>query len=273
MATIELVIDDLPEQKRQLVATEQEILALAKDIKQHGLQHPIAVYDGVVVDGLKRIAALVHLRHRTVPALTSDDFVELCDHIKLSRPEGTPPATISRTLDMIADLWPTRELFTRRQKIAAGKQRHMGRFTQTKASERRTPRSILGGALGWGDNRTEIITLAYRTSLTDPVAREKLEEVRAGLMSIYGWQAWNTNRSVVLVPTAPAEEVRTVMERGLRAINNALDAMGKFGSVDVLTISERETITKELNQQRVKILQLSKSIRAGILDEVEEVSE
>jgi len=266
VAQTELVIGDLPPQRREVQATEGEIVELAARIKAVGLKHPITVIDGVIADGLLRVEAYKHLKLKTIPAVVSDDFVELCLALEASR-EPTETLPTGRVLEIMELLEPARARFHHRRRRIRGVTKK-----KVEGDTAGIPiRKLLGRAVGLSESRVELLKRARQMAEVDDAAKVKLEELRAGTESMYGWNKWVQRRTLAeLAPVASADEVRTVMERGLRTIGTALEAMSKFGTATVLTRAEREQVLKELITMRTRLLRLHREIRGGLKDEVEE---
>lgn len=271
MPRVELKIDDLIAQPREHDASEDEIATLAKDIKAVGLQHPIVVSDGVVVDGLKRIAALIKLKQEVIPAIVSTDLPELAEALEAQRVR-TPSTT--RLIQLTEALAPAKAAYVKARRAFAGKKR--GKSGAFPKGTEPTTRMLVSRATGVPGGKIEVLTTLMRLAELDPVMRSKLAELRRGKGSIYGLQTWMSIRSrgeLTLVPTASADEVRAIMERGLRSIATTIEAMSKFGDASVLTQSERKQLLDSIGGQRTSMLALAKRIRQGLIAEEEQQEE
>jgi ParB-like nuclease family protein len=265
VAKTELVIGDLLPQHREVQATEEDIKELAASIEAIGLKHPITVFDGIVVDGLKRIAAYKLLKRKTVPAFVSDDYAELCLHIETCRTPGMA-MSLERVLDIIEALNPAREDFIRLRRMEHGRTKRRAEGPAAGVPLRK----LMGQAVGLSESRIELLYRVRRAAEYDAAVKTKLEDLRQGRTTMYEFQRWERRRTLAeLAPVVSAEEVRTVMERGLRTIGTALEAMGKFGTASVLTRAEREQVLSGLIEVRTRLLRLHRDIRGGLKDEVE----
>lgn len=250
----ELVISDLPSQARQVRASKEEIAQLADNIKKVGLQHPIIVTEGIVVEGLKRVAAFKLLKIPTIPAFVSTDYVELCERLTLQRPERD--TDLPRAIELVKDLWPSRVEHGRSLRSVRRKGRNENYVT---------PRAMMGKAIGVGDNRAETLTQAVKYAQIEPEVALKLELMSNGKMSAGEFSRWFLRRpSPSLTGVASTEEVRMVMERGLRTIATAIEAMSKFGDASALTQAERQLIVQNISVQRLKFLQIGREIKRGL---------
>jgi ParB-like chromosome segregation protein Spo0J len=265
VAETELVIGDLPPQHREVQATEEDIKELAASIGAIGLKHPITVNtDGVVIDGLRRIQAFTLLKRKTIPAFVSDNYAELCQNIAAGRPPGRV-MPLDRVLEIIESLDDARAMFARRRRTAHGSEKkHL-------PAAGVPIRRLMSQAVGLSESRVELLNRARRAAEYDAATKAKVEDLRSGRESMYGFQRWEQRRALAqTLPVTSADEVRTVMERGLRTIGTALEAMSKFGPASVLTRAEREQVLSDLIEVRTKVLRLHREVRGGLKDEVEE---
>jgi hypothetical protein len=265
VTTQTLVIKDLPPQGRTVTNSKDEIQKLAEDIKERGLEHPIVVCDGKVLDGLKRIEAFKVLGRTEIPALVSTHFAEICLEMAAAR---TEEMSVNRALELIEDLHKPKETFLKARKAASGR----GKGGLKGPGQGISLRKLMANATGFSEGRLEIALGLVARAQTDPATFNKLVEIRNGTETLYGYQRWRITRPNTLqTAVAPAEEVRLVMERGLRTLATTIEALGKFGSASVLTLSERTQVVEVLNERWRNLRQLMTLIRKGIEQEMEEL--
>lgn len=268
MPRVELKISDLVPQPREHGASEDEIQTLAKDIKAIGLQHPIVVSDGIVVDGLKRIAALRKLKEHTIPAVVSTELPELAEALeaqRIHRPDN------ARLLHLAMALETAKVAYVKQRRTFAGQARGQGGAFPKGAQP--TTRDLMTRATGATYGRMEVLSTLTRLAELDPTVKEKLKDLLKGKQTIYGLQTWvhqRTRGELKLIPTATAAEVRAIMERGFRSIATTIEAMGKFGDMSVLTQSERKQLLDSIGAQRSSMLALARAIRRGLVEEEEQ---
>ena len=264
----ELAIADILPQGRQVHPTKDEVKVLAKSIQGEGLRHPIVVSGGVVIDGLKRIEAYKYLDLPKIQALVSENYEEICLELEKAR-EGES-LDVGRQIDLMEVIEPLRMERVTEGKRKAGRAR-AGTFRgSVKVTTTPIP-ELLMKATGATRARNEILSTAIRVAKIDPEAREMLAEVAAGKMGVYAFQKWNLGRQREdLIPIVSAEEVRIVMERGLRTLATTVETMSKFGPATVLTLGEREQIAARINYLARGLNALVRLIRREITNEVEE---
>jgi ParB-like nuclease family protein len=260
-------LKDLLPQERDVTAGPEEIEKLAHDIEERGLDYAIVIYDGVVLDGLKRIAAFRYLRRKEIPAVVTDEFDVMCLAIAKARPE---PMTVPRAVEFVELTWKAnRALYKHRKKmLGATKKAAQGPASGIPL------RVILVEATGLTLGRIELAMRIVRRSLSDPVTAERLQEVKDGTLSLYAYQSWTRERELLETgEVASVEEVRTVMERGLRALGTTIETMGKFGNASVLTLSERQKIIDMLSVRVQALRKLNTTIRQGVDQETDRMME
>ena len=264
----ELAIADIVPQGRQVYLSEDELNVLAKSIQGEGLRHPIVVSDGVVFDGLKRIEAYKHLGLPKIQAMVSENFEEICNALEEGREKKE--LDIGRQVDLMEVLEPLRLARVTEGKRKAGRAR-AGTFKgSVKVTVAPIP-ELLVRATGSSRARNEILSTAIKLAKIDPEVRGALAEVAAGKMGVYSFQKWNLSRQREdLIPVASAEEVRIVMERGLRTLATTVETMSKFGPATVLTLMERDQIAARVNYLARNLQALTRLIRKEIANEVEE---
>ncbi len=172
-----------------------------------------------------------------------------------------------RILDMIADLERARKTFMRRRRRWSGthktKMPGLGSGMQI--------REILHVATGLSIGRLDKAIQYGAEAQIDPTIRELWESVRRGDQTLYGMDlAVAKLRKPEEDPLGTAEEVRAVMERGLRTLTTTIETMSKFGSANVLTLRERMELSKQVEKRRSAIASLNRKIRDGMQREVEE---
>jgi hypothetical protein len=264
VTTQTLVIKDLLPQGRILTGTKGEIQKLADDIALRGLDRPIITCDGAVLDGLKRIQAFQLLGRTEIPAMVSDSYPELCLALAEVLTEEMP---VNRLLFTVETLHRPKVAFVKARKAASGR----GKTGLKGPGEGVAIRKLLRDATGVSEGRLEIALGLVAHAKTDPVIAIKLQEIRNGTETLYGYQRWRINRNESLqAPVAPAEEVRQIMDRGLRTLDTTIETISKFGPVTVLTLSERRQISEMLSERWRKLRQLENLIRKGIEQEMEE---
>lgn len=265
---IETVIQmgDLLPQSRAAVVRAGEIEALAKDIKAHGLTHKVLVYDGVVLDGLKRIEALRHLKIDYIPVIVPNTLAEAAEALKDQRIlEDSDDNNTVRAMDLLPALERLRVAWVKYRRTAAGQ----ARWNKEMGGKGISTRQLLSIALGISPGRVEILQNSLTRATEDSSVRDLLEAVRRGSMSLYGIQTIKHRRKrEALYPIVSADEVRSVWERGLRTLGTAIEAIGKFRSVDVVTLAERRDMVKHLDAQRVNISKIMKKINTSIREEM-----
>jgi len=251
-ATLKLA--DLLPQGRATTASPEQIKDLALDIQVHGLKHPIIVYDGQVLDGLARIEAFKSLGMEQIAAIVSNRFDELCLALAKSR---SKPMDYPRAVALIELLSGPRHEFVseRRKETGSTKKPAKG------PAEGMQVRDLYVAATGMPPGRTELAQRLIARAATDPGSAKKLEEVKAGTVTLYGWKRWLDRGIEEPVPEAPTDEVRAVMERGLRTLAMTIETMAKFGPASQLTLAERQKIMDVLGARKVALRNLGKKIR------------
>jgi len=263
-ATLKLA--DLLPQGRATTASPEQITDLALDIQVHGLKHPIIIYDGQVLDGLARIEAVKSLGAEQILAIVPDRFDELC--IALSKSRGKPMES-PRVVALMEHLSDLRHEFVieRRKETGSTKKAAKG------PAEGIQVRDLYVAATGVPAGRVELAQRLVARAAIDPGSAKKLQEVKAGEVTLYGYKRWLEKGIEEPAPEAPADEVRAVMERGLRTLAMTIETMGKFGSASQLTLPERQKIMDVLGTRRTALRNLGKKIREGMNQEMEETSD
>jgi len=266
-----LDISGMSPQNRPMTASPDEIKALAKDIHDRGLQHPIVVLtNGVVVDGLKRIEAFKHLKVAQIPAVVTDDLPEMEPVVVAAR--ENEPLPVNRTLEMLDDLVEVRAQLNQQRKVESGRRRHIKKGV--KFEPRPTIRAMLVNMTGMSQGRMEIATHIVKRYSVDPEVALKLQQIKDGKETLNGYQAWYLRRNEEFQrPVYPVDEVRTVMERGTRTLATTIEAMGKFGTANVLTLSERTQLVDVIRARASSLFSLARMIRNGITQEREATDE
>jgi len=165
---------------------------LAVDIRDHGMKHPILVYDQysellsgkvdintidqsryMVIDGLARLQASELLGYVTIEAMITDDLAEACHLLTKSMPALLDPVRLGEILD---DLQP---LVERRRGIAFLARRGKDATEQ----DFLTASELIGKTFGLSVNEIKRFKLIYRTlrrsgeegaQLLDAVRRNEL---------------------------------------------------------------------------------------------------
>jgi hypothetical protein len=261
----ELVISDLLPQARRARIEPGEIAALAKSIKAEGLRFPIIVHDGVVLNGLKRIEAYKILKRDKIPTRIPASILEVAPELEAQREGSDGLSTIGRTVELAEALQPLQAAWIRDRRIRAGQARSRGIVNETNPGMR----VMLAQALGMSEGRVEILKSALQKEDVDPDLRAHMDLVRKGLATLYSLQSWLYNRKRMrLLPLVSAEEAREVSERALRSMGAAVEAINKFGSMDMLTRSEREQVAIALRDHRAAIGRLASKINTSIREEM-----
>ena len=263
-ATLKLA--DLLPQGRATTASPEQITDLALDIQVHGLKHPIIIYDGQVLDGLARIEAVKSLGAEEIAAITPDRFDELC--IALAK-GGNGPMESQRVVALMEHLSDLRHEFVveRRRETGSTKKAAKG------PAEGIQVRDLYVAATHVPPGRVELAQRLVSRAATDPGSAKKLQEVKAGTVTLYGYKRWLEKGVEEPAPEAPADEVRAVMERGLRTLAMTIETMAKFGAAPQLTLAERQKIMDVLGARKVALRNLGKKIREGMNQEMEETSD
>lgn len=264
-ATLKLA--DLLPQGRATTASPEQIKELAQDIQDNGLKHPIIVSDGQVLDGLARIEAYKSIGLDAIPVIVSDRFDELALAIEKGR-DG--PMETPRAVALIGQMQPLRLKFVsdRRRETGSTKRPAKG------PAEGVQVRDLFVRATGMTPGRVELAQRLQTRAATDTGSVKKLEEVLAGRLTLYGYKRWlDRNLEEPALEAAPADEVRTVMERGLRTLAMTIETMAKFDTAEQLTLAERQKIMDVLSLRKAALRKLGNRIREGMNHEMEENSD
>jgi hypothetical protein len=259
-----LKLADLLPQERTTEATPEEIQKLADDILINGLKHAIVIFDGQVVDGLARIEAFKILGREEIPAMVSDKFEVLAPSIAKAR---TQVMSEGDAVTRLLILNPAIDRLVSYRRITSGGIKKSG------VTLGLSIRELVTMATGLTLGKAEIARRLVRRA-SDPEVLKKIEQIKAGQTTLYGYLRWQQEgEGNELEPVATADEVRLVMNKGLRALATTVETLSKFGPASQLTLTERQKIMDSLSKSLRAGRKLGATIRKGMHEEMEETSD
>ncbi len=262
---VTLKLADILPQGRATTATPEQIKELAQDIADKGLKHPIIIFDGQVLDGLARIEAYKSLGLAEIPVMVSDRFDELTLALAKSR---TSRLDTSRAVSLIGTLRHPMAQFVSDRRTETGSTKKPA----TGPAQGISLRELIQNATGLSQGRCELAIRLVRRAAIDPESAKRLQEVLSGQMTLYGYKRWfdRLEDEPLVEFEATVDEVRMVMDRGLRVLSTTVETISKFGAAEQLTLGERQKVMDSLTKSTQALRKLSKSIRHGMNSEMEE---
>jgi hypothetical protein len=243
---------------RQSRATDAEIKALAEDIRDNGLQHPILVdaHSGILLDGLSRFLAYKMLGWSVVPAQFFDTGTEAADALQALR--GNNIVGYQRTMEMYDDfrvitrLWDNRRrMVPKRRKLAPIEHARYACFRATGISENAINRLNMLVNLAKAGNVEARETLA--NIFASPAGSPIIGFQRAMLLNA-------ANRKTM--PMSDEERVES-LTNVLKAAETALEQAFRIGGLHILPEAGRQQV-----EDRVKgLIRVSRTLAKGLRKE------
>lgn len=263
----ELIIEDLIPQGRPVGATTKELRALADDIHTNGLKHPILVMDGIVVDGLKRIAAFKLLGRARIPALVTTNFGEACFHLEKTR-EGQQ-LLVLRVIELVEAMEPFRQRY---HKLRYSPKLHEENLAKPWGGL--VSRTLVARAVGMSDSYAEALMQLLKVARSDPEIARRIALIKRGEDTVHGaYQAKRRRHNNHIITNAKPAEIRTTTTNGLQTMETTIAAMAKFGSMLTLPREERITLISAINEVKRELYMVAKGIREGLNMEAKEGQE
>lgn len=260
----ELIIEDMGPQDRPVAATKRDLRDLADDINANGLNFPILVMDGIVIDGLKRIEAYKLLGRARIPALVTNNFGEAAFFIASVRGDGVlePP----RNVEVAEQLEPFRQQYHKIRYYPK-----LAKENKSKPWGKLSSRQLLAHALGTAESYAEALILMVGVAKTDPEIARRVALIKKGQDTIHGvYSLYRRRKGQYEFVNTPAAEIRSTLERGFQTMETTLAAMSKYGSMLTLSRDERAAIVQQIDSIRRQVFHLAKGIKEGLLMEAKE---
>jgi hypothetical protein len=242
---------------RQSRATDAEIKALAEDIRDNGLHHPILVnaHSGTVLDGLNRLLAFRMLGWSVVPAL-------FCE-------------TPSEAADVLADLRKGEqfgyrrimELFRDFKELSHewDMKRRLGHKRGTKIVPMEGARIACGRACGVSENAINRINMLVNLAEDGNVQAQ--EVVTAMFASPPGSPIMGYERVLKMSDaerrSTPMEEKERVeaLTNVIRAAETALDQAFRIGGMHTLSSPGREVVDERIKSLTKMVRNLNRAVK------------
>jgi hypothetical protein len=244
---------------RQSRATDAEIKALAEDIRDNGLQHPILVdaHSGLLLDGLNRFLAYKMLGWSVVPALFFDTTSEAADVLMSVRGEGIL-FSHQRNMELYADFKVlSREWDLRRR---TGSKRGQGKLPPIESAR-------LACARACGVSENSINRLHMLMNMAKEGNQEAVEVVKAIFASppgspILGYERISTmNNALKKMSPMDEEERVAAITNVVKAAETALDQAFRIGGMHTISQDNREAIKARLNNLTRSIRLINRGLR------------
>lgn len=231
---------------RQSRATDAEIKALAIDIRDNGLQHPVLVdaHSGLLLDGLNRLRAYQMLGWSVVPARFFDKPSEAADAIQAER--GSEPWAYQRTMELYSDMKSLTTQWDIRRRTGAKKQKGVS-FPKIEGSRIATSRAtgvsengicrinVLIGLANNGDKEAQRVVA--ETYASPPGARitgfdrtSKLNRLQKGML-----------------PMGEEERVKVLTDI-FRAVETSLEQVSRVGGLHVLPAEANKALHTQITE-------------------------
>jgi len=236
---------------RQSRATDAEIKALAEDIRDNGLRHPILVdaRSGLLLDGLNRFLAYKLLGWSVVPALFFDNPSEAADELLTVR-EGKLFGH-QRHMELYEDFRTLSHEWDLRRR--AGVKRGQGKLAPIEGARKACARGC-----GVSENAINRVNMILRKANEGNVeAKEMVEKIYASPPGspIMGYERISAmvNADKRMTPMEEEERVKSLINV-VKAAETALGQAFRIGGMHKLSAEGREEI-------QLKIKGLAESIR------------
>ncbi len=248
--TVDAIVCD-----RRCRATDAEIKALAEDIRDKGLKHPVLVVKGgnVLIDGLSRVKAYQLLGWSVVPALFTADPSEAADELEKLRHGKT--LSYERGMEIFYDL----KILGKMRSI----QRRTGIPRHTKMPPVESVRTAAWRATGVNENATNRISVLMNLA---KAGEPEAIDIVAGIFAsepgsrIIGFsRATELNRSRNMLEMDLPERIQALFDI-LRATEKSLEQMRRVGGFELLTHEDAEPVIARLSS----ISRVATSIRNEI---------
>jgi hypothetical protein len=245
---------------RQSRATDAEIKALAEDIRDNGLQHPILVdaYSGRLVDGLNRLLAYKMLGWSVIPAVFFETGSEAADVLQDLR--GGKVLDYRRSMEMYDDFRIlTREWNTRRR-------------VGIKKAQAYEPieRARLACSRAAGISENAINRLNMLINLSNAGNKESKAIVEAIYASTPGSPIVGFERAITLnranrkvLPMLDEERVESLINV-LKAAETALEQAFRIGGLHILPDEGRNRVEEKVKDLTRIVRILAKDLRRRI---------
>lgn len=258
----ELIIGDMIPQGRPVHADKGELRKLADSIHTDGLQHPILVMDGIVIDGLKRVEAFKLLGRARIPAKITTHFGEATEHLEGVRNGGKFGTT--RQVEIVEQLEPFRQRFHKRRYNSDVMDEEDKRWNDISS------RTMLSRAIGRSESSTEALLYLINHIQIPEVAR-RLVLIKRGEDTIHGLRQWIAkSHPRQSYANAAAPEITAATDRGFQDLTTTLEAMSKYGAMTALSRAHRAKILGEVEKVRRQLYYMAKEIRTGLQLEAKE---
>lgn len=257
MAVTKVELSAILPQRRRTEATEEQIKALSDSILEHGLNHPVVISDGVVVDGLARIEAVRKAGFDAIEAVVSTTFQVALHEVGKAR-EGK--MSIGRFIDLCKDASAMLEAHSFQARHNAGRIRQ-GLMVSGK---RKSVPLLFVEASGLAVGKVTILRKALKLTGSDERVVGLLEKTIAGKLTVYGLLHAMERMDAPPPELPPADEVRGTTDRALRVIATAIAQMERYKGAHSLTIDERRKLRNEISKLRIRMVTLRRDIGISI---------
>ena len=240
-------------------ATDAEIKALAEDIRDTGLKHPILVdaHSGLLIDGLKRFRANQMLGWSVVPAYFAEDHTQAADYLQALRGVLGEPFDYLRITELYQDF---RSLAA---EVKVGRRTGVARGVKLPHME--GCRTACSRASGVSEN--SISRINRLMSLAGSGNEEAAQILENLWVSAPGSPINGFSRAAVLYKAnqrmLPMENEQRVeaISNVLRAAETALEQAVRIGGLHLLSIEDAEKIDFRVSELIRQARALTKELK------------
>ena len=232
---------------------EDSLKALIKDLRTNGMQEPVLVRASglIVIDGMRRIAAAKELGWSKVPAVVTDDLLEICEILREHHPEGIDNARRLDLMSLIHPLQGTRSQQYWRTKAYMEKYGHLKQnLTRGVSHLLMAPALKLNNSARYGS----LLTVWRAANSGNKTAQDIIERYRKGELEEYGVVTqYNITKRFFRGDVVGLTDQRALINNTMNNLASVVYSLKKLGDPSKLTVEELQAFADNLYNSRSTI--------------------